>query len=224
MKYTCLLLIGLFFSPVLLSQVFKTENIRLETAELGHGFEITGAVDTTENPIVYEQLLLRHNGKKLFFDSTTYFFFTDPSFPLLVKTGDNSFDLLLETDGRPQSNTLTLFKIRNDSIVQRLNFPMFVSDTAANLDEDNTLEYAGAIGFPEYGGTYMPYSPIIYYELLPEGLTIDTSLTESRNALIYGNFWGYEYREDIHQPITRLKLYDSEIKRIKACVDAEIAR
>ncbi len=101
---------------------------------------------------------------------------------------------------------------------------MFVSATAANQDADSTLEYAGSVGFPELSGTYMPYSPIVYYELHSDGMRIDSTLTEERNAFIYGRFYGYEYREDQHQPLTRMKFYELETKRIKAVAEIEETR
>lgn len=213
MKLLCLLLSGLFLPPALLSQVFKTENIRLEHTALGEGFEITGAIDTTENPIVYSQLLLKRNGRILLFDTTTYFFFTDAAYPLLLKTGGNSFQLLLETDGRPQLNGLLMLSIKNDSVVSLKNLPIFITG-AANLDNDATLEYAGCIGYPEIS-TYMPYSPIVYYEIMPDGIQVDSTLTEDRNKFIYGKFYGYEYLAEQRHPLSRMDFYNKEIKRIK---------
>lgn len=202
----------------------KGRHIKAETVALADNFELLLGTDTTEVPGVYEQLIVKCNGKVLLFDSTTFYFFYEREYPLLLKANANTFDLLLETDGRPQANSLTLLRIKNDEFVQRLNFPMFVSATAASLDADSTLEYAGSVGFPELGGTYLPYSPIVYYELHPDGMRIDSTLTEERNAFIYGRFYGYEYREDQHQPLTRMKVYDLEMKRIKAAVEVEETR
>lgn len=220
--FILILALTLLFSAK--AQQIKGKHIKAETVTLGDNFELLLGTDTTEVPGVYEQLIVKHNGKVLLFDSTTFYFFYEREYPLLLKANANTFDLLLETDGRPQANSLTLLRIKNDEVVQRLNFPMFVSATAANLDSDSTLEYAGSVGFPELGGTYLPYSPIIYYELLPAGLTVDSSLTESRNELIYGRFWGSEYREDIHLPITQMELYDLEVKRLRSCADIEATR
>lgn len=196
------------------AQVFKTQNILLEKSSLEYGFELIGAVDTTEVLSVYEQLLVKHNNIPLFFDTATYFFFENPNYPMLLKTGTNSFELLLETDGRPQVNGLLHLQIRNDTVIRADRLPIFITK-AVNLDTDPALEYAGSIGYPEASETYLPYSPIVYYELHPDGIRIDSVLTQQRNAIIYGKFHGFEYREDLHQPLNRMAFYNGEIERIK---------
>ena len=194
------------------AQVFKTKDIKLEKFALSDNFEIIAAIDTTD--VSFEQLLLKHNNSPVFFDTSTFFYFSDPQYPMLLKTGANSFELLLETDGRPQNNGLLHLKIKNDTVIQADRLPIFISK-ATNLDTDSTPEYAGCIGYPEPSETYLPYSPIVYYELHTDGIRIDSVLTEQRNAFIYGKFNGFEYREDLHQPLNRMTFYNEEIKRIK---------
>lgn len=196
------------------AQVFKTQNIKLEKFPLSNNFEIIAANDTTDMPSVYPQLLVKHNNLAIFFDTASYYFFNDPQYPMLLKTGANSFELLLETDGRPQDNGLLHLKIKNDTVIETNTLPIFISK-ASNLDNDNTPEYAGCIGYPEASETYLPYSPIVYYELHPDGIRIDSVLTEQRNTFIYGKFHGFDYREDLHQPLNRMPFYNEEIKRIK---------
>lgn len=196
------------------AQQIKGKHIMAETVTLTDNFELHLGTDTTEVPGVYEQLIVKHNGKVVYFDSTTFYFFQETEYPMLLKTGTNDFELLLESDGRPQNNYLTLFEIRNDSVISTDMVPLFIRK-AANLDKDSIFELAGSIGFPELSETYMPYSPILYYELRPEGLVIDSVLTTERNKFIYNGFYGFEYREEQHQPLNRMLFYDAEINRIK---------
>ncbi len=165
----------------------------------------------------YMLFILTHNNKPIYTDtSSTEYEFGDKLYPLIRAIDSNTFEVLAEVNRRPGQNELSYFKIHQDKISDRQIFPIFISK-AKNLDDDPALEYAG---FWESGETWgqdnslMGYSPIIYYEIKPDGLQIDSILTIAKNKSIYGAFKGFDYDAKSEMPVSTRKKFNAEIKRI----------
>jgi hypothetical protein len=194
-----------------------------KTVSLSNSFKIrAGMVENFGNFSTYTLLSLSRKGKTIFIDTTnkTEYEFGDSLYPMVNTTGDNSFEVLVEVNDRPNKNYLKRFQIRNDKLIKLDTLPTFFGK-AKNLDKDNKLEYAGLWDWGEEwedktNQRRTVYNPIIYYELTPVGLKLDTSLTIEKNRTIYGEFKGYHYSERSSIRVNELgDRFKNEIKRIE---------
>ena len=165
----------------------------------------------------YTLFILTHKGKQLYFDaSLTEYEFGDKLYPIFRQLDKETFEILVEVNDRPSKNYLKYFKVYQDKIVRTEKLPTFISK-ASNLDADNNLELAGFWDYTETwvaNGSITAYNPIIYYELKPAGIIIDTTLTIEKNKEFYGAFHGLKYDEKIKIKSIDNKKIDNEINRI----------
>ena len=189
-----------------------------KTIELANGFKIhVGQKEDFENFETYTLFILSRNEKQLYIDtSLTEYEFGDKLYPIVRKLDNETFEILVEVNDRPNKNYLKYFKVHQGKIEGKDKLPTFISH-ASNLDTDDNLEFAG---FWDWGETWgennslTAYNPIVYYELRPNGITLDSTLTIDRNTEIYGHFHGFEYNEKVEIKTSETKKRDSEMERI----------
>ena len=194
--------------------VFKTPDRK--TIHLNYGFEVTvGKAEDFGNFETYSFFELSRNNKIIYSDSTFHEYeFYDELYPLVFKTGENSYELLFEINDRPNKSYLKRLSVLNDMLSKEDRFPTFISE-AKDLDLDGIKEFAGFWDYSQSWDSLTVYNPIIYYEIKNDGLKIDSSLTIERNKLIYGGFHGFLYSSKEEQSIKSLELFREEIERIE---------
>jgi len=189
-----------------------------KTIKLDNDFEIkVGEKEDFEKFETYTLFILTHKNKQLYLDtSLTEYEFGDKFYPIVRQLDKETFEILVEVNDRPSKNYLKYFKVHIDKIVNTEKLPTFIS-SASNLDADYNLELAG---FWDWGETWVDngsltaYNPIIYYELRPSGITLDSTLTINKNKEIYGDFHGFKYNEKVEIKTSENKKRDNEIDRI----------
>ncbi len=190
------------------------------TIKLDNDFEIkVGQKEDLETFETHMLFILEHKNKQLYIDtSSAEYEFGDKLYPMVRKLDNETFEILVEVNDRPSKNYLKYFKVHKDKIVRIEKLPTFISKPS-NLDTDDNLELAGFWEWGEmFGENYSltAYNPIIYYELRPSGITLDSALTISINKEIYGCFHGFDYNENVEIKMSENKKWDEEINRIKA--------
>jgi len=196
------------------------ENIDQDLKTFKLGFDFIAAVgqeEDFEKFKTYTFFQLTRNNKTIFIDSSlTEYEFGNELFPIVLKTGDNSFELLFEINDRPSKNYLKRLIIKNNKLVGQDKLPTFET-IPKDVDDNGTLEYAGYWDYPQTWGennTKTAYNPILYYAVTKSGLQLDSVLTKERNALIYGQFYGFNFSEDIEVTIDEKAKFDLEIRYI----------
>ena len=189
-----------------------------KTIKLDNDFEIkVGQKEDFETFETYTLFILTHKNKQLYIDtSMTEYEFGDKLYPIVRKLDKETFEILVEVNDRPSKNYLKYLKVQQDKIVRTEELPTFISK-ASNLDTDDNLELAGFWDWGEvYGdnGELTVYNPIIYYELKPDGIILDSTLTINKNKEIYGDFHGFKYSEKVEIRTSETKKRDNEIDRI----------
>lgn len=189
-----------------------------KTITLDNGFEIkVGKKEDFKEFETYALLILTHNSKQLYLDTClAEYKFADNLYPIVRQLDEETFEILVEVNDRPSKNYLLYFKVRQDKVVSTERLPTFISK-ASNLDTDDNLEFAGFWDWGETwgeNGSLTAYNPLIYYELKPSGLSLDSTLTILKNKEIYGNFYGFEYNEKIEIRTSQTIKLDKEISRI----------
>ncbi len=189
-----------------------------KTIKLDNDFEIkVGQKEDFETFETYTLFILTHKNKQLYIDtSITEYEFGDKLYPIVKKLDKETYEILVEVNDRPSKNYLKYFKVQQDKIVSTEKLPTFISK-ASNLDTDNNLEFAGFVDWGETwgdNGSLTAYNPIIYYELKPTGITLDSTLTISKNKEIYGDFYGFKSNEKIEIKTSEAKRRENEIDRI----------
>jgi hypothetical protein len=150
--------------------------------------------------------------------SLTEYEFDNKLFPIILQTGDNSFELLFEVNYRPSKNYLKRLFVSNDKLVGQDKLPIFEANPI-DINNDGIKEYAGSFNYFEIWGennNLTSYNPILYYSVTPAGLKLDSLLTKERNELIYGQFHGFSFSEKIEPPITisAIEKFEQELKLI----------
>lgn len=181
---------------------------------LAQNFSFTYFQDTSDIIGVFRGLKLWHNGEQIYTDTSTLYCLFDSLYPMLIETRPEEYELLLETDNRPQISHVNRIQIKKNKITRIEKLPIFECRDI-NLDNDKMLEFAGVLNFPDLGDDFGPYAPILYYELTSEGIFLDTKLTIEKNKFIYGNFYGYEYSEKYKFPLNSNKLFNEEVERLR---------
>ena len=191
-----------------------------KTIKLNYDFEINvGQKEDFEKFETYTLFILTHNNKLLYIDtSLTEYEFGDSLYPIVRQLNNETYEVLVEVNDRPNKNYLKYLKVNRDQIVCIEKLPTFISK-ATNLDNDDNLEFAG---FQDWGetwgdkGSLTAYNPLIYYELNPYGITLDSTLTIHKSKEIYGNFYGFKYNAKVIIKTSVDQKWNKEIKRIKA--------
>ncbi|GHT58243.1 hypothetical protein FACS18945_3970 [Bacteroidia bacterium] len=177
---------------------------------------IVGQEEDFKNFKTYTYFELMRENKTIYVDSSlTEYEFGDKLYPIVLQTGENSFELLFEINDRPNKNFLKRLFIQNNKIVKQDKLPTFISKPT-DINKDGIKEYAGFWDYSEPWGdnSLTAYNPILYYILTETGLQLDSLLTKERNENIYGQFYGFSYNENNEQPISVIDKFDEEIKLI----------
>lgn len=198
----------------------ETDQGNLKMIKLNNDFIVrVGNEEDYEKFKTYTYFQLTRNNSIIYVDSSlTEYEFGNKLFPMVLKTGENSFELLFEINNRPGRNYLKRLFIKNNQLVTQDKVPAFEAKSI-DLNRDGIKEYAGYWDYPEeWGKNYelMTYSPILYYALTEKGLRLDSALTKERNELIYGKFYGYEYSEEFALSKTVLDKFEQELKVINS--------
>jgi hypothetical protein len=182
---------------------------------LQHGFKIeAGQEEDFKSFKTYMYLKLIKDNKTILVDSTREYEFGDKLYPIVMMTDTNAFELLFEVNDRPNKNYLNRIRIIDGEIIKEDQLPTFISKSK-DINNDGVKEYAGFWDSSEHWGenySLIAYNPILYYSVTPNGLLLDTILTQEKNILIYGEFHGFDFTEKIPMPLSVEKKFDKEIK------------
>jgi len=190
----------------------------LKTIKLDFDFIVSvGQEEDFEKFKTYTFFQLTRNNATIYIDSSlTEYEFGNKLFPIIIKTGDNSFELLFEINDRPNKNYLKRLFIKDNKLVKQDKLPTFETKPI-DINQDGITEYAGFWDHSQFWGenySLTVYNPILYYSLTTEGLKLDSLMTRERNEMIYGNFYGFSYSEEFEIPISVIDKFDEELKRI----------
>lgn len=188
------------------------------TIDLSNGFRVELGRETNyTNFKLYGFIRLLQNGQKVYADSSFEYEPQSSLYPLVIPAEDNSFEMLVEVNDRPNKSFLQRLFVANGKVTKTDKLPSFIAP-AADLDGDGVPEYAGYWANNETWGEekeFTDYNPIIYYSITPKGLKVNNDLTRKQNDTIFGFFHGYEYSQEIDIPVSALKKQSEEIDRIK---------
>lgn len=153
---------------------------------------------------IKETFSIVRNGLVIYRDTATgmtYDFSEQPEirkqYPIWIPTGQTDGELLVAFDNRPSKELARRYFIRNNQISKIDTIPAFDSP-AKDEDHDGKLEYNGIedsseIWDDEQGHRRRAYNPVLYYEIRPAGLVLDSALTERKARADYGVFQGFHY-------------------------------
>ena len=193
-------------------------NEDLKTIKLDYDFIISiGQEEDFEKFKTYSFFQLARNNSIIYIDSSlTEYEFGDKLFPIVIKSGDNSFELLFEINDRPSKNYLKRLFIKDNKLVGQDKLPTFET-IPKDIDDNGTLEYAGYWDYQQIWGkndNLTSYNPILYYSVTSQGLMLDSLLTKERNENIYGKFYGFSFSENDEQPVSVTKKFEQELELI----------
>ena len=190
----------------------------LKTIKLDFDFIVTvGQEEDFEKFKTYTFFQLTRNNATIFIDSSlTEYEFGNELFPIIIKTGDNGFELLFEINDRPSKNYLKRLFIKDNKLIKQDKLPTFEAKPI-DINQDGIKEYAGFWDYSQVWGdknNLTAYNPILYYSVTPKGLILDSLLTRERNEMIYGKFYGFAFSENDEQSIDVTEKFEQELKRI----------
>lgn len=190
----------------------------LKTIKLDFDFNVSvGQEEDFEKFKTYTFFQLTRNNKTIFIDSSsTEYEFGNELFPIIIKTGDNRFELLFEINDRPSKNYLKRLFIKDNKFVRQDKLPTFEAKPI-DINQDGIKQYAGFWDYSQVWGdsnNLTAYNPILYYSVTPKGLILDSLLTTKRNENIYGKFYGFSFSENDEQAISVTQKFEQELKRI----------
>lgn len=207
-------------TTLLTTETEETINQDLKTIKLDFDFDFivsVGQEEDFEKFKTYTYFQLTRNNTTIFIDSSlTEYEFGNNLFPIIIKTGDKSFELLFEINDRPSKNYLKRLFIKDNKLVRQDKLPTFEGEPI-DINQDGIKEYAGFWDYSQVWGddnNLTAYNPILYYSVTPKGLLLDSLLTRERNELIYGKFYGYAFSENEEQTISVTEKFEQELKRI----------
>ncbi len=163
---------------------------------------ISGIYPTDDERVKPQRILLiKQHERVIYTDTTADFLYEEPFkssiYPLWVPTGKGAGELLLEVQSPPDLGLARRFFIRQGQVIKTDTLPIF-EQKARNLDNDPHPElggrrYSGEQWDDRKGHYFTSYSPILYYEMRPAGLVLDTALTKRKAIAQYGVFRGFGY-------------------------------
>ena len=185
---------------------------------LDFGFKlIVGQEEELEKVMTYTYLKLIRYNTTIYVDSSfTEYECGNKLFPIILKTGDNSFELLIEVNNRPNKNYLKRLYIKGDKLSKQDILPTFESNPI-DINKDGIKEYAGFWDYSQVWGEnndFTAYNPILYYSVTSNGLRLDSLLTKQRNEMIYGVFYGFSFSETHEQPARVIEKFEKELELI----------
>ena len=139
------------------------------------------------------------------FNDTINGYLLSKNYPKVLMCDNNTFQILLEVDNRPNFNTLKLLTINNNVISNTEEIPVF-DWKPKDIDNDNILEISGYLtnGETISNGDTAFYNPKLIYKISKNGLILDSINTKLENIKLWGQFYGYLYND------TLLLKYDSK--------------
>jgi uncharacterized protein (TIGR02145 family) len=163
----------------------------------------------------YTNFKLKRDNSLIYHDtSLTEYTFENQLFPIILQTGDHSFELLFEVEGRPGRNYLKRFFVTsNIMLAGQDKLPGFIGEPE-DINNDGIKEYAGYWGLTDLGGPdesgilYTGYNPTLYYSVTKTGLKLDSLLTREQHEREYGQFYGFEF--DAHRNIPTTLTYEGQ--------------
>ena len=193
-------------------------NSDLKTIKLDFGFTLTvGQEEDFGKFKTYTFFQLTRNNTIVYIDSSlTEYEFGNVLFPIILKTGENSFELLFEINDRPNKNYLKRLFIKDNKLVNQDKLPTFEAKPK-DINKDGIKEYAGFWNYSQVWGDnndLTTYNPILYYSVTTIGLKLDSLLTKQRNEMIYGKFYGFSFSENYEQPKSAAEKFGQELKLI----------
>ena len=193
-------------------------NQDLKTIKLDFNFIVSlGKEEDYEKFKTYKLFHLTRNNTTIFIDSLlTEYEFENKLFPIIIKTEDNSFELLFEINDRPNKNYLKRLIVKDNKLVRQDKLPTFEAKPI-DINNDGITEYAGYWDYSQVWGddnNLTAYNPILYYSITTKGLLLDSLLTIERNKMIYGEFYGFEFSEINAQSISVKEKFKQELKKI----------
>ncbi|MCF1753391.1 hypothetical protein [Mariniradius sediminis] len=193
-------------------------NQDLKTIKLDFDFIVyLGQEEDFQKFKTYTFFKLTRNNTTIFIDSSlTEYEFGNKLFPIIIKTGNNSFELLFEINDRPNKNYLKRLFIKDNKLVRQDKLPTF-EGKPIDINQDGIKEYAGFWDYSQVWGddnNLTAYNPILYYSVTTKGLLLDSLLTRERNEMIYGKFYGFAFSENDEQPIGVAEKFGRELKLI----------
>ena len=202
----------------LTTETEETTNQDLKTIKLDFDFIVSvGQEEDFEKFKTYKYFRLTRNNTPIFIDSSlAEYEFGNKLFPIIIKTSDNSFELLFEINDRPNKNYLKRLFIKDNKLVRHDKLPTF-EGKPIDINKDGIKEYAGFCDYSQVwgdGNNLTAYNPILYYSVTTEGLLLDSLLTKERNEMIYEKFYGFAFSEKDEQPIKVTENFEQELKRI----------
>ena len=205
------------------TEINETIIYNFKTFEFEFGFKVTvRETEVFEVLKTYENFKLERNNNVVYFDNSwNEYEFDNTLFPIMLQTGDNSFELLFEMNNRPSQNYLKRLFVNDDIVVGQDKLPIFEAKPI-DINNDGIKEYAGSFGFFEiWGENYnlTTYNPILYYSVTETGLKLDSLLTKQRNEIIYGQFYGFSYSEKFEIPKSVIEKFEQELKIIRNEID-----
>jgi hypothetical protein len=160
--------------------------------------------DRYDIPITFS---IRWAGKVIFRDTTNGFDY-DPTlvdstiqkvYPLWVPTGNESGELLVVFHSPPSKDLARRFFIRGRRVM-KIDTLLTFEGPARDVDGDGKREFCGLQDSGEVwddtqGRHRRAYNPMLYYEVRPTGLVLDSTLTRQKARAQYGKFYGFNYSE-----------------------------
>ncbi len=121
---------------------------------------------------------------------------TERLYPIWVPMGPGAGELLVAFNNRPSKELARRFYIKNNQVI-KIDTLLTFNGPAKDVDNDGKLEFAGFGGFGEewdddQGRHRQTYNPVLYYELRPTGLVLDSVLTRRKILAQYGVFQGFD--------------------------------
>jgi hypothetical protein len=191
-------------------------NSNLKTIELEFGFKATFSREGDEYGLnTYSHLELTRNEYVLYVDNSEYEIENELSC-IVLKTGENSYELLFEIDFRPSKNYLKRIFIQDNKVLKHDKLPTFITK-AKDLNNDGVKEYVGFWDYSQVWGeidSLTAYNPLLYFSVTETGLKLDSALTRERNEIIYGQFYGFSFSEEHEQPVSVSEMFGQEMRRI----------
>jgi hypothetical protein len=197
----------------------SAKNNTAKTLHLDYNFKVEAKRgENFGNFTTYTFFKLTQNDNAVFLDSSlTEYEFDDTLYPIVLKTGEDSYQLLFEINDRPNKNYLKRLFVTHEKVVQSDKLPTFLTKPI-DIKHNGILEYVGFWDYSEIWGekdNHTAYNPLLFFSLTKNGLQLDSLLTIEQNKKIYGEFHGYSYDEKIEMPISVNKKFEKEIELIK---------
>jgi len=168
------------------------------TVNLKYGFRIVFSKNENfETFKIYWDTKIYLDNEIVFIDSISEYEINE-KYPSIRKF-KNSFEILLNYNDRPSMNKLKQLVFSNGKLEKEEFLPYFKMNPR-DIDNDGKLELAGTLYASEFWGddtVYMPYNPVLVYELGENEIVIDSVETEKVNVRIYDKFCGFDYNSDI---------------------------